>query len=738
MTPPTPGATLPRDLIAGLVVFLVALPLCLGIALASNAPLFSGLVAGIVGGILVGFLSGSHSSVSGPAAGLTAVVAAQIASLGSFPTFLLACVVAGVFQIGLGLVRAGSLAAFVPSGVIKGLLAAIGIILILKQTPYVFGYAPPPAGQPSVATPFLDSLRQLLHPGAAVIGVLSVALLVGWDRVKALKKSPVPAPLIVVLLGVAIGLMFRAIGGSWVITPTHLVLVPVADSAEAFLAFLQLPDFTQWSNPKVYVAAITIAAVASLETLLNLQAVDKIDPKQRTSPPSRELWAQGVGNVVSGLAGGLPLTSVIVRSSVNINSGARTKLSAIFHGFLLLGCVAFLPTYLNMIPLSCLAAILVVTGFKLASPALFRQMWAGGRFEFAPFIITIAAIVATDLLVGVLIGLGVSLSFILWSNLKRPIRTIMEKHLGGDVLKVVLPNQVSFLNRAALARTLDEVPTGGHVLLDATQTSYIDPDILALIRDFDEVTGPARGIEVSLTGFRARYQFDDRIQYVDYTTRDLQNLLTPTQVLDLLKSGHERFRTGNQLTREFSRQVSSTAGGEHPLAVVLSCVDARTPAEVIFDAGMGEVFSVRIAGPVLSRKVVGSVEYACAVAGAKLILVLGHTRCGAVASAVEVVCDAPTSIAGMEKLGMIVEDLRKSIEPAVGERPTQPSAEQEGRFVDEMSRRNVVRVVQSILAESPHLTELANAGRVAVVGAMYDVSTGEIEFLPSSPSADVK
>jgi carbonic anhydrase len=532
-----------------------------------------------------------------------------------------------------------------------------------------------------------------------------------------------------------LSLLFRGLGETWAVGTSHLVQVPVAVSAADFLSFLQLPDFAQWRNPRVYVAAVTIAAVASLETLLNLQAVDKIDPRQRNSPPSRELWAQGVGNVVAGLAGGLPVTSVIVRSSVNINAGGRTKLSAVCHGVLLLGCVSLLPAYLNLIPLSCLAAILLVTGIKLASPVLVRQMWAGGRYQFAPFAVTVVAIVLTDLLVGVVIGLVVSMSFILWSNLRRPIRTIVEKHVGGEVVRIELANQVSFLNRAALARKLDEVPTGGHVLLDATQTDYIDPDVLDLIRDFKDETGPARGVEVSLLGFRTKYQLRDQIQYVDYTTRDLQVALTPAQVLDVLRSGHERFRTGRRLSRDLGRQAPAAAVAEHPLAVVLSCVDSRTPAEWIFDVGVGDIYSVRIAGPVTSRKELGSVEYGCAVAGAKLVVVMGHTRCGAVGAAVAAAGPpAAAAATGAENFGTIVEDLRKSIDPIIGAVIASRPEEEKAAFVDEVSRRNVGRVVDTLLRESSTLAGLVQAGRVSLVGAMYDGATGNLEFLPGDRS----
>ncbi len=735
------SATLPRDLTAGLVVFLVALPLCLGIALASNAPLLSGVLAGIVGGLVVGVLSGSHTSVAGPAAGLTAVVIAQIAALGSFPTFLLAVVLAGVIQIALGVARAGFIAAFVPSGVIKGLLAAIGVILILKQLPHVVGHDPDPEGEMSFDQPdrentFTELLQTVgdVHPGAATIGLLSIALLVAWDRAKALKKSPVPAPLVVVLLGVGLAELFRTLGAPWLIEPSHLVQVPVPETLAGALDFLQPPDFTQWRNPAVYTAALTLAAVASLETLLNLEAVDKLDPRRRVSPPSRELFAQGVGNVASGLIGGLPVTSVIVRSSVNIHAGARTRVSAVFHGLLLVVSVALLPAALNRIPLSCLAAILLVTGVKLASPALVAQMWRAGKYQFAPFAVTVVAIVVTDLLVGVLIGLVVSTSFILWSSFRRPVRRVVERHLSGEVVRIELANQVSFLNRAALFRVLDEIPRGGRVLLDASHTDYIDPDVLDLLREFDEHTGPARGVEVSLVGFRHKYYLGDRILFVDHSTRDLQQAVAPAQVLQILKDGNERFRTGRRLTRDLGRQVGATAAGQHPLAAILSCIDSRTPAELIFDLGVGDVFSVRLAGNVTSRKALGSIEYACAVAGAKLVVVIGHTRCGAVTAAVDLAAAGKSAAeaTGCEHLDHVVGDVQLATDRAACLAATHLPAAEKAAFVDGVARQNVARGVRELVAQSRTLERLVREGRVAVVGAMYDVATGAIEFLPEA------
>ncbi len=739
MTAPSPPASNVRgDLTASLVVFLVALPLCLGVALASGAPLIAGVVAGVVGGILVGLLSGSGASVSGPSAGLTAVVGAQILALGSFETFLLALLLAGVMQVGLGLARAGTLGAFVPSSVINGLLAAVGVLLVLKQIPHLLGHDADPEGD--MAFDQLDELNTFTelgelfttaHPGAAAIGLLSVALLFVWGRWKLLKDSPVPAPLAVIVVGVALVELFARLGEPWAIEAGHLVAVPVAADVAGFFAQFASPDFAQVGNPAVYKAAATLAAVASLETLLNLEAVDKLDPQRRVSPPSRELVAQGVGNVVAGLCGGIPVSSAIIRSSVNINAGARTKLATVVHGALLLVSVGLLPAVLNRIPLACLAAILLVTGCKLATPTLVRKMWAGGRGRFAPFAITVAAIVLTDLLVGVLLGIGVSLAFILVSNVRRPLVRQVEKRPGGDVIRIELGNQVSFLNRVALSQAFQAVPDGGHVLLDARRADYIDPDVSALIREFHDRTGPARGVEVSLLGFQNSYSLRDRTRYAEHSTRELQQSLTPAQVLRALQDGHERFLKGENLTRDLGRQVTATAAGQHPLAVVLSCIDSRAPAELLFDTGLGDVFSVRVAGNVTGLSVIGSVEYACAVAGAKLVLVMGHTRCGAVTAAVDLFgsVKTPAEATGCAHLDEIVGVIQASMDESASLRLSTLTKDEKAEFVNAVARRNVERAVERLLRESQALAKLVAAGKLAVVGAMYDVATGDIEYL---------
>jgi len=738
------AVTLPKDITASIAVFLVALPLCLGIALASNAPLFSGLISGIVGGLLVGLLSGSHKSVSGPAAGLTAIVAAQIAALGSFEAFLAAVVVAGVMQVMMGTLRLGFIAAFFPLSVIKGLLAAIGLILILKQIPHVFGHDADAEGEMSFDQPDHENTFSELwatvsdiQPGAAMIGMLSIVLLMLWDRSKTLKKSPVPAALVVVVLGVGINMMLRRIGSAWAIEPSHLVQVPVAQDVQAFLGFMQFPDFAQFGSPAILKAAVTIALVATLETLLNLEAVDKIDPDQRQSPPNRELIAQGIGNITAGLVGGLPMTSVIVRSSVNINAGGRTKLSAILHGVLLVLCVITVPQWLNEIPLSALAAILITTGFKLASPTLFKSMWNEGSRQFLPFAITIAAIVVTDLLVGVLIGLGISILYILHSNLRRPLRRIMEKHSSGDVLRIELANQVSFLNRATIEKTLHDVPRGGHVLIDARSTDYIDPDIRDLISDFHDTTSKAHGVEVSLVGFKDHYDFNDHIEFIDFTSREVQSGLTPAAVLGILQDGNRRFLAGERIQRDFSRQVAATASGQFPMAAVLSCIDSRTPAEVIFDLGLGDIFSARVAGNIAARDLIGSMEYACVVAGSKLVVVMGHTSCGAVNAAVDLICSQKSAAeaTGCGNLDGLVTEIQQCIDPKTCKQPAQWLPGEKAAYSNEVARRNVLRTIHVIRERSTALDRLVKDEKIAILGALYDVNTGEVSFFQTSESS---
>lgn len=741
MTPPTEskGATLARDAISGTVVFLVALPLCLGIALASGAPLMSGLISGVVGGIVIGSLSGSHVSVAGPAAGLAAIVLAQIATLGSFEAFLLAVLIAGGIQIVFGALRAGMLAKFFPTNVIRGLLAAIGVLLILKQIPHLVGYDSDFEGDSSFQQPdgentfsaLLHAMRAIL-PGAALVGFAALAVLIVWEKTK-LKKTIVPGPLVAVLVGTGISELLRSTGSDWTIAASHLVSTPVlGQNGVGWGDLIRTPDFSRILDPAIYVAAITLAIVASLETLLNLEATDKLDPQKRESPPNRELFAQGVGNIVAGFIGGLPMTSVIVRSSVNANAGSRTRMSAIFHGILLLVAVLLLPTVINRIPLAALAAVLVFTGFKLASPAVFKSMWSQGKSQFVPFVITVAAIVGTDLLKGVIIGMAASAGYILWRHRKTGIRIIHEEHVSGIVTRIELVGQATFLNQPALLAVLDNAKKGDHFMIDARMADHVDADIIALLREYTHEVAPARGYNISLVGFKDRYPLEDKVMYIDVSTREVQASLTPARVLQLLKEGNERFVSGRRLNRDLVRQVNETADGQAPMAAVLSCIDSRAPAELLFDMGIGDIFSARLAGNVASRKAVGSLEFACKIAGAKLILVLGHTRCGAVKAACDFSAQGIDAVdaTGLTHLGSITATVAEAIQMETRTQTDRTCANQE--FVDRVAAINVRNTMRWIEQNSPTLAQMLVTGEIAIVGAMYDVKTGRVEFLDAA------
>ncbi len=733
--------TLPSDLVAGLVVFLVALPLCLGVPLASGAPLISGLVAGIVGGLVVGAVSKSHTSVTGSSPGLAAVVAGAITSLGSYETFLAAVVVAGAVQIVLGLARAGSLAAFFPSCVVNGLLAAIGVILILKQIPHLLGHDTDPEGdmaflQPDRENTFSELLELVgdIDPIAAGIGLAALLFLIAWERVPARYRLIVPGPLVVVVLGTAAAVLLGQWDARWALSPQHLVQVPVASSLGQWVGYLHYPSLDGFLNPAVYTSGLTIALVASLETLLNLNAVDKLDPYQRHSPPSRELVAQGVGNITSGFFGGLPVSSVIVRSSVNINAGGKTRLSTLVHGAFLAVCAVGLPHWLNRIPISCLAAVLLVTGMRLASPVLFQRMWHQGWNQFLPFAATVISIVLTDPLVGVLVGLALSTGFILRSNLRRPVQHYWERHVGGNVLRIELANQVSFLNRAVLSNVLQSLPQGERVLLDATHTDYIDADILDLFREFTERTARARGIQVYLRGFRSEHRMPETPCNLDVVSSELQRSLSPDEVWRLLCEGNARFCAGEMLHRDLNRQVSATANGQFPLAAVLSCMDSRGPVEAIFDLGIGQVFSIRIAGNVVPEKVLGSLEYACAMAGSKLIVVMGHTRCGAVGAALASFRSGQSAreATGCQHLDGVLDEIQQ-VFGAECDINASTSDESQQRLIDQIAARNVRRGVAAIRECSQVLRQLEEEGRIRIVGAMYDIKSGQVDFLDPPP-----
>ncbi len=494
-----------NDLPASIIVFLVAVPLCLGIALASGAPLFSGIIAGIIGGIVVGALSGSNLGVSGPAAGLAVIVLTAINELGAFDIFLLAVVIGGFIQLILGFLQAGIIAYYFPSSVIKGMLSGIGIIIILKQIPHAFGYDKDYEGSVSFAQPDgHNTLSELFYmfeaitPGALIITVVSMIILILWEQpfMKKIKIFKfIQGPLVVVALGIILNIVFSNTGMA--LEPEHIVAIPVATGLSDFISQFTLPDFSQWDNPQVYTVAFTIAVVASIETLLCLEATDKLDPDKNITPTNRELKAQGVGNIISGLIGGLPITQVIVRSSTNIQSGGKTKMSAIFHGIILLISAALIPALLNKIPLASLAAILFMVGYKLAKPALFKSMYKNGWMSFVPFIVTIIGIVFTDLLSGIGIGMVVAIFIILYNNYKKPFFFEKDEHINDGVIRIELAEDVTFINKANIQRALSQIPEYSKVIIDATKSVNIDIDIMEIIDDF-ETQADKRHIDLTI------------------------------------------------------------------------------------------------------------------------------------------------------------------------------------------------------------------------------------------------
>ena len=497
------GQLLKTNFSSGLVVFLVALPLCLGIALASGAPPLAGVISGIVGGLVIGAFSTSHSGVSVPAAGLTAIVLAAMQQLGSFPLFLCAGLIAGAVQLLLGQLRAGSFAEYIPVAVIEGMLAGIGIIIIAKEVPYALG-STAPLSQPL-------ALLAGMHWNALLLALLSLGVLLGWERVPALKKiALLPSALVVVLLGIALNGLLGSLNPDWALTGKQLVQLP-ADTVENFIT---LPDWRGFGNGYVWLTGLTIALVASIETLLCIEASDRLDVRRRLTDNNRELRAQGLGNMVCALVGGLPITSVIVRSSANANAGATHKLSTMVHGALLLVCVLTIPAWLNRIPLASLAAVLLLVGYKLAQPATFRHFWEKGWYQFIPFLATLIAVVLLDLLKGVALGLTISIFFILQGNMKRAYYLSREQLATAEEITLNLAEEVSFLNKAAIKKTLKNIPPRATVIINAERSVYIASDVLELLEDFANIYARDNGITVVLQGFKADYDNPDEASQV--------------------------------------------------------------------------------------------------------------------------------------------------------------------------------------------------------------------------------
>lgn len=714
------------DLLSAVVIFLVAIPLCLGIALASGVPLFSGLLSGIIGGIVVGILSGSQVSVSGPAAGMVAVVVTAIAQLGDFQSFLLALFFAGILQCIIGSLRAGFIADYVPSNVVQGLVCAIGILLIVKQIPIAFSLS---ADSSQLQSQLLESTEAMasnpmeifsypINIGAALIACLSLAILYFYDKLTATLFKWMPAPMIVVLVAAILNQILLFSDSSIAQSPVNLVNIPKHNGWSDLWSQIQGPDWSRWTNPQIYFYAMLIAIVASLESLLNVKAGEKLDKKKRYCSKNQELLAQGVGNIVSGLVGGMPITSVVVRTSVNIQAGGKTKLATIFHGFLLLFAILLIPGLLNKIPLSALAAILIYTGYKLTKPAIYLELFKQGMDRFIPFIITVVSIVAFNLLAGILIGLVGSLFYILKTNSRIRFDIVKEIHATGMVSRLILPQQISFLNKGALIAELDSLPRHSQLIIDARYSDYIDKEIIEIIKDFKEEQAPFKNISLNLIGFKNDYKIHNYIDFINVTTYSVQTSLTPQDVLTLLKEGNQRFLEDQRIHRYSKLDIEYTAKAQHPMAVVLGCIDSRVPVETIFDTTIGDLFCIRVAGTVINDDILASMEYGCYIMGAPLILVLSHTNCGAIQAA----CNGV-------KQGFITQLLDK-IKPAIeAEDKTKENRDGSNReFVKHVTALNAIHSLEQIYQSSLILKKLIDDNKIGLVSATYDVESGRVFF----------
>jgi MFS superfamily sulfate permease-like transporter len=518
--------TFKSDFASGLVVFLVALPLCLGIALASGAPLFSGIISGVIGGVVVGLISTSHLSVSGPAAGLTAIVLTAITNLGAFDIFLTAVFIAGILQLILGFIKAGSISNYFPTNVIEGMLAGIGVIIILKQIPHAFGYDPDFEGDEAFAQidgqNSFSELWGVLHHiqlGSVVITLVSLTILLTLPKLDVFKKIKfIPPALIAVIASILLNEFFIATRNSLQILSSHLVTLPIPQSLQDFGNMIVTPNFSALSNSKVWMVGVTIAIVASIETLLCIEAADRMDVQRRYTDTNVELKAQGIGNIISSLLGGLPMTSVVVRTSANSAAGAKSKMSAILHGVLLLISVLTIPVILNKIPLATLAAVLLLVGYKLANPKIILHFWKKGKYQFVPFLATFFAVVFLDLLKGVALGMIISAIFVLKGNMKRAYKFRKEEYQEGDIIHIELAQEISFLNKSAIKTTLNDLPANSKVVINASETVYIAHDVLDLIYEFHTIKSKELNINVKLVGFKSEYNLENSDGYKNTVT----------------------------------------------------------------------------------------------------------------------------------------------------------------------------------------------------------------------------
>ncbi|MDN3670806.1 SulP family inorganic anion transporter [Echinicola jeungdonensis] len=713
-----------KDIPSGIVVFLVALPLCLGIALASGAPLITGLISGIIGGLVIGAISGSGTSVSGPAASLSAVVLVMIQQLGSFDVFLTALVIAGVFQFLIGILKAGVIAEYMPTSIIKGLLSAIGIILIISQLPYALGVemktrlSDYSQNMVDDAPERITTILESFAPGAIILSLISLGFLIFWDKTFLKKFKLLPPSLFVVILCVILNQLFKWIIPSLYLEGQHLVHIPKTEGLSSILTF---PDFSVISDPNIWVSGFTIAIIASIATLINLEATDNLDPHKRRSPPNRELVAQGVGNTIAGLIGGIPITSVIVRSSVNIASGSETKLSTLVHGALLLVSVLFFSGVINLIPLASLAAILLVVGYKLASIALFKQMYRKGWSQFIPYIVTTVAIIFTDVLLGVLIGSAFSIFFLLRSNYFNPFNIKFTPSPQGEIAHLELSNEVSFLNKAAIKRFLYKLPEKSKMVIDASFSTYVEPDIIEMLRDFQNTYAKENNINLKIIGLKSSYEHDKNLNLEKREIEADKKLNTPQDILDYFKDGNTRYVNGELVSKRFRNKDLMDFFESPPLSAVINCIDMREPLNILLDTEIGDLIPMRAAGNLVGESIIHSAEVACRYQGCKLILIMGNSNNAFIKEALE-----------HHHNGKENSYLNRLIEPALSDVKIKQMAQELStkELADQIIKWNLNESCNRLLNENEYIKSQVLQGKIGICTAFFDRDTGEITFSP--------
>ena len=711
------------DLPASVALFFVAVPLCLGISIASGAPEYAGLIAGILGGMLVGLLSGSQTSVSGPAAGMVAVVLSSVEKLGSYEAFTLALAAGGLIQVLAGFSRMGFISSFIPKNVIRGLLVAIGIILILKQIPHALGLDSSYEGdfsffQEDGENTFTELWRAVsfVTPSALLVSGISIAILVFWPSGNTGLARFIPAYLVVVIAGVSVNSLLAFCCPDFAISDEHLVSLP---RFSALSRLMPQADFDILYSPSFWRVAITIALVASLETLLNLEAADNLDPLRRISPSNKELVAQGAGNFVAGIFGGIPITSVIVRTSVSINSGSQTKWATILHGFWLLAGFLFFTDIINLIPYASLAGILIISGYKLARVEIFTRMYRMGWAQFIPFLFTVTAIILSDLLTGVLLGALVSIFYLLKTSLQIPLLSMDSKKSTGDVLTLTLPSQVSFLNKARIKRILRTIPKGEKLSIDASEVQFMDADVKEIFRDFISNPGIRESVLVNYHPSQEADGLPAHVEFTEVLDKEGQSALKPLQILDLLRAGNSRFVSGKMFRKHFGHQVMASSASQSPMAAIISCIDSRTSPDIIFDAGLGDLLSIRIAGNIITPEIAGSVELALRELGVRAVIILAHSNCGAIGQALS------GNTTG--NVSLIVNEIRLS---AGAGRQSEELSSPGMSESDRLSLRNLHHSVARIKELSIFVREKLDAGEIVLAAGFYETRTGKVDFLP--------